>query len=410
MARPYREYCGFGPRLLGTNTSYFRPLNFIDDTYNTYLAPILALNPNAFNTVHPTVAYGSTWERLYVNPSLAPANQAQAQDHTWSNYIWNQPNDATNAYDSLGHALSNPLVTNGRLKIEFSLAISASGQGSPLPPWFKATASNWCLDSSSQEHIDFNDQTAVQHAVDVLVAMIKKYGNDTGLHSFGISEAFARDCPVGASYWNNAGPFIWDQVHAAAPVDANGETVQIKQISPIFQQGVEYDDLEDECTGYAQTDIELRFPPSSYALTDDTRQLYDRDVVHVTSRGDYQKIIWGCSPAETPQGQNRTYNWTNAPTNPWGLSGNHQPTFEQYLWYHSENGPAPVDSLFYALGYDDCTDDVWQDQIIPKSAEWLEGGSMANTWGTIPSLRRHSDNDYNTDATYTGQGCYGAAA
>jgi len=300
---------------------------------------------------------------FYVNESLAPSSRAQAQDPNWSNYKWNQ-NDVVDAMLDNSSA-----VRAEKAKACLFVAYSASSESDAVPQWMINDPDGLTWNGQGGVHVRMDKTEVLQGVTDFYIALIKHYGGDERIAQLSIGEYYPNaDNPLTstqtATFRSNMKTF-WTDIIAAAPVDANGERLNILQSNPITTGGqVTLADIRSIDIGVTGSD------PDMFAggMTDANQsQLYgDVPLEHQTNA---HRLI---------DGYPITWDGTS---NPWGFRAGTMNAirYEYLVWYHSSQGPIPFDSM------------LMRDNANLVS-QWHEAwsqnglnGSFAAQWGYLPN-------------------------
>jgi hypothetical protein len=307
-----------------------------------------------------------TWADVLVNQSQAPTSRAQAQDPNWSNYKWNQN-------DYIDPMLDNSsAVAANKAKMCLFVAVSATSVTDPVPTWMEQDPDKltW-TDGQGKVHVRFDKTKAVNHTADFLIALAKKYGNDTRIDSLTIGEYYTNPDGGGlpadldyAAFRSNMKQ-VWSQVIAAAPRDANGERMTIAQTEPIVSGGyVTAQDIANIGIGISGSGAQL-FSFDRGALDPIRLQLYGVvPMQHQVNSGTISdRVTWDGTP------------------NPWGFTaGQTVPGRYEYIaWHFGSKGPIPLDSLMMR------DDSNFISQWHEAYQKFGPNGSLVAQWGQIPN-------------------------
>jgi hypothetical protein len=262
-------------------------------------------------------------------------------------------------------------IAAGKSKLCIFVATSATSVQHPVPAFLMNDSNNltW-TDGEGKDHVRFDKTEALNAATDFLIALVKKYGDDTRVASITHGEYYTN--PDGGGLPNNLDydafranmKSLWTQVIQAAPRDANGKRVNFVQSQPITAGGfVTAQDIIDIGVGVSGSGAQL----FSAGPLDDIRQAV------------YGKVPLQHQVNTGPLGDPAT--WDGTP-NPWGFTnGQTVPIrYEHVAWYFGSKGVAPLDSLMMRDDQNYITQ--WHeayDQFGPN------GSKIAN-WGQIPNI------------------------
>ena len=375
-----RHYAGIGTKSWD-DMAFRNPSNgWIVKEWNKVLAEVLRDAPGVFCNHYPVLGARAEWSRAYIDQNLKPTHE-QAQDPNWSNYIWNQREDG------ITNALNNPLIDNGNgiAKLYILIGITATS-GQYLPPkWMRDDESlTWEGGKNTSGlvgnfHIRFDNPEAVEHVADFMTAFLKKFGDNTGVHSISLGEYYfgqEKDRPLNLNrnkYFAGARD-LWERCVSAAPKDGDGNRVNILQTNPLFGGSVSVDDLEKIGIGMSESDTRLDLPVSKTPETQALKRLYDGKKVHVMIEGDSRY---------SRQGRKQT--WDDTP-NPFGHKEGYSgiATPQELYWYHGEKGPAPVYTLI--LNPADWAEGPQNSKnIIDAIKTFGRGGRQSEEWGPSPA-------------------------
>jgi hypothetical protein len=312
------------------------------------------------------------WDDLLVNQNIAPPSRTKAQDPTWFNYAWNGPTG-----DVIAEYLDNSTaVEQDKALACIFVATTATAQPDPVPNWlernnsFYGTNLTW-TDGQGKVHVRLDKTGGWQAIADLMIALTKRYGDDTRVSSITMGEYYTNPdgggLPADLDYslFKSNPKRIWQEWVNAAPRDANNERITLIQSQPITSgPEVEPSDLANIGMGTSGSEAQLFIDGP---LSDVRPQLYgvvpNQHQVNAGSVGDL--VTWQVPPA-----------------NPFGFT-NGQMASSQYqhiAWYVSNEGPEPLDSIMMG---DDCT--RLCSQWHTAFQRFGPNGRDAARWGQIPN-------------------------
>lgn len=343
----------------------------------------------AFEEHHPIIAGKFRWSEAYVDSSIKPT-RAQASDPNWSNYVWN--NQTTDRkgylYDGITDALNDSLIDNGKgiAKLAVRIGLTATNDNLIPPVWMRKDKSLAWEEGTNQNsksdnwHVRFDNPKAVDHAADFLAAFLAKFGNNKGIHSINLGEYWLgqqeyRPSDVNQQQYLVGVKNLWRKIIDAAPLDENGQRVNIVQTNPLFGDDVSIDDMEAIGMGVSRSDARISFPIASNSQAVAMKQLYDGQKVHVMIDGDAR---YAC--------QGRRQSWDGT-ANPFGHKKGYSgvATPQEVFWYHSEEGPAPTHSFTLTIAN-------WCSGAPQTTANFIDAikkfgrcGTQSSKWGASPA-------------------------
>lgn len=348
---------------------------WFEDAWDTHIADRWTNQPDAWNEHFVGVFFPFEWKQLYVDHSIVPT-PAQARDHTWSNYIFNNGG----IDDPIAKAKLHPRVIAGDAVLIPKIGFSATATPSPVPDFIKATSSWWWLGGSTstgpgtQEFIRYDNADVREHVENVLYALHQKYGSDPAVMMFIFGEYFngpQADHPSGFSGTAHKEGVKTILVNAIAdmPLDGDGKRQMIGLSSPTFGGSFVRDDIIDMGIVPVASNVELIFPPEDYDLLANDLY-YVAQGIPILSKNDSRFFDLG----------NQSFDWSQAPSNPFNLgSGDTSvtPTIEQVFWYRTS--VVPTHSMLFNTG-----DGLSQSDINTAISKYARGGSEVATWGAGP--------------------------
>lgn len=355
------------------------------------MAKVVKDNSCALKEHYPTLVGKVHWSEAYIDSSIKPT-RAQARDPQWSNYVWNRPENGDGfVYDGIMDALNDPLIDNGKgiAKLAVFVGLTATSDNLIPPVWMRKDSSlTWVeglnLNGKTDNwHVRFDNPAAVDHAADFLTALLAKYGNNKGIHSINLGEYFlgptdSRPADLNRYNYLEGVKDLWSKVVEAAPLDENGQRINIVQTNPAFNSDETMEETLDYMEaigiGYSGSDTVLRFTWGDESKTPRMRKLYDRKKVHVMIDGDAR---YAC--------QGRRQGWDGTP-NPFGHKEGYKgvATPQELFWYHSEKGPAPTHSFFMTIAYW-CDGPQTRENIIDAFKKFGRCGTETEKWGVAPA-------------------------
>jgi hypothetical protein len=353
----------------GTNQGWVSEPALIDQQYANYVGPTREnayLDLDADDERYWFVGGRKIrWRDVLVNESLAPTSRAQAQDPNWSNYKWNQNDVIT----EMLNASTN--VTANKAKLGIFVAVTATSERNPVPAFLMndPRGLTW-TDGQGKDHVRLDKQAGYEAVADFLIALTKRYGNDTRIASIAIGEYYTNPdgggLPADLDYdaFRTNIKHVWSQVIAAAPPDADGERINIVQTQPILSGDfVTATDMANIGIGISGSGAQLF--AASDPMDSVRQQLYGVvPLQHQVNTG--------------PLGGPAT--WDGTP-NPWGFTnGQTVPMrYEHVAWYHSNKGKVPLDSLYMR------DNSTYISQWHEAYGRFGPNGTDSGRWGQIPN-------------------------
>lgn len=346
--------------------------------WDTHHADRWGSQPAAYEKHFAAVMFPVEWEQIYTNQNDTPTS-AEARDHTWDGYIWNNGG----IDDPIAIAKQHPRVAAGDAVIIIKMGFSATATPTPLPNFIKNNNGWWWesfrddAETDPREHLRFDVTAARQHVEDAFYAMTQKYGNDPAVSMIVFGEYFngkSQYHPSGLNKtaYKEAVETILDNVITAMPRDGDGKRMMIGLSSPSFGGTFVRDDIIDLGIVPIESNVEMVFPPSDYALTLNAKYWSDEGI-HIMSKGDSQ--FFGSD-------KQKSFSWADAPQpNPFGFGPDAtlRPLgVDQYLWY--KGSELPTHSVLFNIGQDEVT----QADINDAISKFARGGSEVGTWGVSP--------------------------
>ena len=166
---------------------------------------------------------------MTMDETRAPATHAQASDPGWSNYRWNA------GVDVVSDMCSAPSIARGYARLSIMLAGTATAQPDPVPKWMKNKGLAY-KDNSGSWHVRQDLKEGWRYLADFYTAFVRKYSSMPRIAQIIMGEYFPGEgLPSDfdmAAYKGNV-KNIWAQVVEAAPLDANGNRINIVQVNPM---------------------------------------------------------------------------------------------------------------------------------------------------------------------------------
>ncbi len=379
-----RHFAGIGTKSWSKLTFSKPGKGWIRPEWNKVMAKAVKEAPRAFDQHYPVLGAKLRWSRAYHNQNIKPTRK-QAQDPNWSNYIWNRREDG------LTNALNDPLIAGGygQAKLMVIVALTSSSNVYAPPAWMQKDKSLTWEEGKNNNghsgawHVRFDNPKAVDHASDFMIAFLKKFGNNQGLHSIVLGEYYLGLKKERPSNLNRGRYFrgvrtMWERIVRAAPRDGKGNRVNIVQTNPALENGVTVNDMERIGIGISESDTRLDLPVRynpKIPMIEHMRRLYNGKKVHVMMQGDGRYSLKG----------GRAQSWDGTP-NPFGHRKGYSgvATPQELYWYHGAKGPAPLHTIIMAPV--DYGNSVQSSQNILKAIkEFGRGGSKASEWGPSPA-------------------------
>jgi len=241
-----------------TNGQGFPEEGWFSQSWNLTMAEALEKHPRAFSG-HAGAVLGKSirWRDCLVDDELF-MSVSEVANPNHPNYVWNHP-----GLDGLTEALNDPLVLSGTAQIALVVADTSSGARLSVPRFVIAQGLSFTSSAGEiNEVLRLDLPLAREYSIAFFTAILKKWGNDRGLHSVNVSEYFAgsssnypADFDIREYYRGRAS--TWSRIVEAAPLDSDGNRIAIVQASPVFIGGVTVSDLIDAKIGISQPDPDL---------------------------------------------------------------------------------------------------------------------------------------------------------
>lgn len=244
-------------RSIGTRSSAIKrwsditPTWFSDNYVSSGMKYVRDNAPLAFTDAKAGLVMNIRWRDFYVDETLAPTSRAQAQDPTWSNYIWNTD-------DRIAQQLLSPEIVSGEAVLRLLLQMEATSIRLTHPQWMLDTPNATWTENGDMHRTtpNFFFQTA-----DAIIAVVKQYGN-SGIDSILLGEYYMGSqsaFPAGVNRNNflTRREEIWADVAANVPLDGNGNQIAIlqKSFAPPSNDAIGPDALYSRKIGYSQSDV-----------------------------------------------------------------------------------------------------------------------------------------------------------
>lgn len=370
-----------------TNGQDFPAEGWFRGAWNTTMATALDRFPSAFSG-HAGAVLGKSirWRECLVDDEEF-MSVAEVSDPDHPNYVWNQP-----GLDGLSEALSDPLVLSGTAQISLVVADTSSGARLSVPQFIIEQGLSFTSSAGDRNEVLRLDlELAREYSIAFFSAILKKWGNDPGLHSVNVSEYFAGssshhppDFDLGDYYRGRAS--TWARIVDAAPLDSAGNRIALVQTSPVFTGGVTVEDLIEAKMGISQPDPDVFQHECGSELPES--RLCENNTV---SRG--LQELFGVVPSFITQDdryartRRLTGGWPSqeALANPFEIAEGQQVVagIEQVMWYR--NNVVPADSSMFQISVPGMADGLWDEAAFLRAlGRFAPGGSDAGNGQAFP--------------------------
>lgn len=346
--------------------------SFVQDFYDQFAAPredrYFLTDPRYWFIAEKKLS----WETFLVDATKAPSSHEEARDPNWSNYQWNQ-NDI---FDKMLHA---PAVLDDKAKVSIFVAMTATAEQEPVPPWMADKGLTWRDGKKNRVHVRMDLEEGWRWMADFLVALIRRYGHRQDIAQVVIGEYYIAPNPPEDldkfAYIANAKK-MWADVIANAPKDEAGNRMNIVQVNPILRDGlVTSADIAELKLGVSDSDPYIFINECGDA---------DGSPCAPGSRSRARQDLYGVVPLHSQTNaavfrSGHEVTWTGI-DNPFGLTrGQRVPLELQHVtWYHASKGVVPLNSV--TVKGDSALIEDW----FPTFDRFGPNGTDAAIWGQIP--------------------------
>ena len=370
-----------------TNGREFPELGWFRRNWEGPMSRAVSTFPAAFSANTAAVlGKGLRWRDCLVDSSLF-MTVAEMADPGHPNYIWNQP-----SRDGLTEALNDPLVRGGTAKIALVVGDTASGSPRSVPLFMVGMNLSFGGNGNENETVLRLDRSlARDYSVAFYSAILRRWGNDAGLHTIILGEYFAGNSANFPSDFTLAEHVrgrasMWQRIVDAAPLDDNGNRVAIVQSSPLLNSGVTAQDLVTAKVGVSQPDPDIFQHGCGSELPEN--KLCEPGSV---SRG--LQDLFGVVPSFITQDdryarlQRQSGGWPSSDglPNPFGIGPGERvvASIEHVMWYRCN--VVPTDGTMFQLSARGVADDIWDEAALFKGiGRFGAGGSERCGQGAFP--------------------------
>jgi hypothetical protein len=346
--------------------------SFVQDLYNQFAAP----REDRYYLTDPRYWFIAEkklpWRAFLVDATKAPSSHAEARDPNWSNYRWNH-NDI---FDKM---LQAPAVLGGKAKVSIFVAMTATAEQEPVPPWMMAKGLTWRDAKKNRVHVRMDLEEGWRWMADFLVALVRRYGRRWDIANVVIGEFYiAPNPPVDldkTAYRANAKK-MWADVIANAPKDKAGNRMNVVQVNPILTGGdVTSADIADLKLGLSDSDPHIFIngcgEPEGSPCEPGTPSRARQDLYGVVPlHHQANAAIFRSGYEVTWTGIDNPFGFTRGQTVPLEL--------QHVTWYHGSKGIVPLNSMTVK------DDEVLTDDWFSTFDRFGPNGTDAATWGQIP--------------------------